>query len=390
MKTASDFHVVVVDDKKKICRRISERLSGLRVQVGEVLDVVVSVSTIHVRVERKNISETPELDRWTFSVATLQDILKASERKADLLIVDYIYVDNDVSRYFKKRALETEVLEEELEGRALNPKLLSDWVLASHTLSREEHARILKNLFYAETIVYLHTYTPQGLHAVTGTIEQRNRMAAIAFPQARINLIDTRSELFNEDEFDWPRKDTKYDPDYYPYQLAVLFAQIVQKEVIRNALTRKPKPHRVFIVHGRAEKERESVARFLEKMGVQPVILEEHENLGRSVLKKFRDYADVGFAVVLMTGDDRGGLASERETPKLRPRARQNVVFELGYFLARLGDERVCCLFSEELEIPSDYSGILYIPMDPHGAWKPRLAMELRSVGFDIDMNRAI
>ena len=139
-------------------------------------------------------------------------------------------------------------------------------------------------------------------------------------------------------------------------------------------------------VHGRATDARESVARFLEKLALETVILDEQTNLGRSVLKKFREYSDVGFAVILLTGDDRGGLASE-DVSNLRPRARQNVVFELGYFLAKLGDERVCCLCSEGLEVPSDYSGVLYIPLDALGAWKPRLARELKDVGFDVDLN---
>ena len=389
MKTSSEFHVVVVDDKKKSCRRISERLSGLRVSVGPNHDVVVSVSSVHIKVKQTNRANPPELDQWTFDETTVQQLVQASHKKVDLLIVDYIYIDSDVANYFKKKAVETEVFEEEIDGRALNPKDLSDWVLTSESFSSQDQDRILRNLFHVDTKVYLHTYTPQGLYVATGSMEQRYRMAALAFPQADIKVIDTRAELFNDEEFDWPRPDTKYDGDYYPYQLAVLFAQIVEKEIARTMLRTNSKPRRVFIVHGRAEKERESVARFLEKLSLETVILDEQANLGRSVLKKFHDYADVGFAIVLLTGDDLGGLATQAQS-EFRPRARQNVIFELGYFLAKLGDERVCCLSSEGIETPSDYSGILYVPLDEHGAWKTRLARELRDVGFDIDMNKLI
>ena len=386
MKKVSEFHVVVIDDKKKSCRRISERLSGMRIPISSDLDIVVSVSTIHVNVERTNRADLPELDQWTFSSGTLDQILCAANNKADLLIVDYIYVDNNVAKYFRKKAIDSEVLEDEIEGRALNPKNLADWVLTSDKISASELKRVTKNLFHSDATVYLHTYTPQGLYVATGSIEQRYRMAALAFPQSNIHVIDTRSELFNEEEFDWPREDSKYDADYYPYQLAILFAQIVQKEVAKSQLAIKPRSRRVFVVHGRATEARESVARFLEKLALETVILDEQTNLGRSVLKKFREYSDVGFAVILLTGDDRGGLASE-DVSNLRPRARQNVVFELGYFLAKLGDERVCCLCSEGLEVPSDYSGVLYIPLDALGAWKPRLARELKDVGFDVDLN---
>ncbi|MBW7992088.1 MAG: hypothetical protein FVQ84_19025 [Planctomycetes bacterium] len=389
MKKRSEFHVVIIDDKKKACRRLTDRLSGLTVPTYTDLDVVVSVSSIHVTLKRLHQHEQGELDRWSFTEATLQQLLKASKRKADLLIVDYIYIDSGVAKHFKKKAKEESVGEEEIEHRALNPKLLYDWFMQTPNVSDNDRERTLNNLFHSDKTVYLHTYTPQGLCVVTGTMEQRSRMAALAFPQANIHVIDTRSELFNDEEFDWPRPDTKYDGDYYPYQLACFFAQVVQKEIFKNFLKRKPQPKRVFLVHGRSKAEKETVARFIEKLSVETVVLDEQANLGRSILKKFRDYSDVGFAVVLLTGDDKGGLASEDPT-NLSLRARQNVIFELGFFLAKLGDDRVCCLHSSNVEIPSNYSGILYVPLDDSGAWKTRLARELRDAGFNIDLNKLL
>lgn len=107
----------------------------------------------------------------------------------------------------------------------------------------------------------------------------------------------------------------------------------------------RPSPNaRLFVVHGRNEGIRESVARFLESLGLPVTILHEQPNKGRTIIEKFEDYADdVGFAVVLLTGDDRGGLA---ETPPkgFLPRARQNVILELGFFLGKIDRERVCPL----------------------------------------------
>jgi len=146
---------------------------------------------------------------------------------------------------------------------------------------------------------------------------------------------------------------------------------------------------KVFLVHGRNEKFCEGVARFLEKIDLQPIILHEQPNKGRTIIEKFIDYADVGFAVVLLTADDRGGLISD-PCDKYSSRARQNVLLELGFFLGRLGRERVCALYEEGVEIPSDYKGVLFISLDIAGAWRLLLAKEMRAAGLPIDMNRIV
>jgi predicted nucleotide-binding protein len=133
----------------------------------------------------------------------------------------------------------------------------------------------------------------------------------------------------------------------------------------------------------------ETVARFLEKLDQDVIILREQPNEGRTVIEKFEDYADVGFAVVLLTPDNKGGLA-DQPTEKQKPRARQNVVFELGYFIGRLGRSRVCALYREGVEIPSDYSGVAYIPMDDKGGWRLDLAKEMKAAKLHIDMNKAV
>lgn len=146
--------------------------------------------------------------------------------------------------------------------------------------------------------------------------------------------------------------------------------------------------NKVFIVHGQDETIKQTTARFLEKLGIEPIILHEHPNLGRTILEKFEAYSSVSYAVVLLTPDDVGGLASEQ--PKLSPRARQNVIFELGYFIGKLNRKKVCALYQKGVELPSDYDGTIYIPLDEAGAWKFLLAKELKAAGFDIDLNKAV
>ena len=147
--------------------------------------------------------------------------------------------------------------------------------------------------------------------------------------------------------------------------------------------------HKIFLVHGHDALALQETARFLEKLNQEVVVLREQPNSGRTVIEKFEDYADVGFAVVLLTPDDRGGTQAQ-SFEQQQKRARQNVVFELGYFIGRLGRNRVCALYRPGVEIPSDYSGVLYEELDEKGAWKLQLAKELRAAGLSVDMNNAL
>lgn len=145
--------------------------------------------------------------------------------------------------------------------------------------------------------------------------------------------------------------------------------------------------NKIFIVHGRDEGAKNIVARFLEKLDLKPVILAEMPAKGRTIIEKFGHHAQVGYAIVLLTPDDAGSLQGDEND--LKPRARQNVIFELGFFIGRLGRDRVCALTKGDVEIPSDYAGVEYIPFNDSDSWKMGLIRELRSVGFKIDANRA-
>ena len=155
---------------------------------------------------------------------------------------------------------------------------------------------------------------------------------------------------------------------------------IVASEVVSD-------PRKVFLVHGRDVAAKESVARFLEKLGLKPVILAERPNGGRTIIEKFEQESNVGYAIALFTPDDVGGLRGGTEE---QARARQNVVFELGYFVGKLGRSRVCVLNVSGVEFPSDFSGVAYVPFDAaSGDWKLGLVKELKAAGFDIDANKA-
>lgn len=143
----------------------------------------------------------------------------------------------------------------------------------------------------------------------------------------------------------------------------------------------------LFIVHGHDEAAREAVARFLGIFDLDPIILNEEPNRGGTLIEKLDRYRGIGYAVVLLTPDDIGGV-KDSKYHDLRPRPRQNVILELGYFIAALGRNRVATLHKPDIEMPSDYAGSAYIPMDRAGAWKIALARELQDAGYAIDMNK--
>lgn len=133
-------------------------------------------------------------------------------------------------------------------------------------------------------------------------------------------------------------------------------------------------PNRVFVVHGQNETARTAVVSFLESIALVGIVLHEQPNMGRHLLTKFIQEAElVTFAVVLMTDDDVGALKGAKPAP----RARQNVILELGYFLAHLGQAKVCALITPGLETPSDFDGIVYIRMDDEQRWQGELTREL-------------
>jgi predicted nucleotide-binding protein len=144
----------------------------------------------------------------------------------------------------------------------------------------------------------------------------------------------------------------------------------------------------VFVVHGHDQALLQQVMRLIEKLDIKPIVLFEEASKGQTIIEKLESNSDVAFALVLLTPDDLGRAAKEKGDP--HPRARQNVVLELGYFLGKLGRANVAVLYDESVELPSDYRGVEYVKIDAEGAWKLRLAKELKAGGLRVDMNKAI
>ena len=161
-----------------------------------------------------------------------------------------------------------------------------------------------------------------------------------------------------------------------------------KKDLLSQSRKVKPKPldkNKVFIVYGHDEAAQEKAARFVEKHGLEAIILHEKPSSGRTIIEKIEDYSDVGFAIALYTPDDVGNVKDKAEG--LTGRARQNVVFEHGYLMGKLGRENVVALVDGVVELPNDISGVVYIEMDKGSAWKQKLMKEMQQSGYNIDMN---
>lgn len=141
---------------------------------------------------------------------------------------------------------------------------------------------------------------------------------------------------------------------------------------------------KIFIVHGHDGELKQSVARIIEKQGIEAIILSEQANKGRTIIEKFEDYSDVGGAICLFTADDYGRAKNDIED---NTRARQNVVLETGYFMGKLGRDHVVLLADKGIEMPSDLSGIVYTDT---GSWQFDLLKELAAMGYKVDLNKLL
>lgn len=149
----------------------------------------------------------------------------------------------------------------------------------------------------------------------------------------------------------------------------------------------EPSINNVFIVHGHNDRMKIEIARTIEKLGLNPIILHEQANRGHTIIEKFETHSDVSFAIILMTCDDLGRVKTGEED---KYRARQNVILEMGYFIGKLGRSKVLPLYEKGVELPSDLYGLLYTPIDDTGNWKFALVKELRATGHKVDANEIL
>lgn len=146
--------------------------------------------------------------------------------------------------------------------------------------------------------------------------------------------------------------------------------------------------NKIFIVHGHDELALEQVIGFIKDIKLEPIVLKNQANLGNTIIEKIEEYSDVGFAIVLYTPCDIGASINDKDN--MKNRARQNVVFEHGYLIGKLGRKNVCALVKGDIEKPNDISGLVYIELDNQKAWRFNIARDMKKLGYDIDLNNLI
>lgn len=171
-------------------------------------------------------------------------------------------------------------------------------------------------------------------------------------------------------------------------------------EVVEPIIINQPKElsHEIFIVHGHSEEMKQSVARIVTKLGLTPIILHEQPNGGKTIIEKFESNAEsIRFAIILLSADDLGssvrdldGVKDEEVRQHLEMRARQNVVFEMGYFAGRLGRSHVFLLLQDGVAKPGDLDGIVYTAYDAAHAWRFELVKELKNAGYKVSADQVL
>lgn len=209
---------------------------------------------------------------------------------------------------------------------------------------------------------------------------------------------DSVIENFGSGLYQYYEEQHFYDPDIFGESLTHNIRKLLNKMLAYQAKNRTinltnhndsfqaQQSSKVFIVHGHDSTAKIEMARTLEKLGLEAIILHEQADLSQTIIEKIEKYSDVGFAVVLYTECDLG-RGKEEPPEKERFRARQNVIFEHGYLIGKLGRDRVCAIVKGDVDTPGDISGMIYVKMDHEGAWKIRLCKNMKAIGLNVDMN---
>lgn len=204
------------------------------------------------------------------------------------------------------------------------------------------------------------------------------------YAERRTYLSQQFTALLDELEFGATPSTNQKTSAFNPPPLPQNLNTTPTPNISANTTTARNKRN-VFIVHGRDNEAKQEVSRFIESIGLKSIILHEQASGGRTIIEKIEHYSgEADFAIVLYTACDQGRGHHEKQIIGPRDRARQNVVFEHGYLMAKLGRENVCALVKGKIETPNDINGVVYVNLDPTGAWQREIVKELRACGYEV------
>ena len=260
---------------------------------------------------------------------------------------------NDPYRGYARRPVESMEYDEAAE---------KDFI-AKYERWHERNKEIYRSSFAVSNSVYFHEYETQLYdHLVYDDI-------------IKIDKDDIR-RLINHLQTDIERVDLM--------KCEVPDSKISSTTALSKAEVAKKK--RVFVVHGHDTNVRNEVELFVRSIEYEPIILCKRADMGDTIIEKIeREAKEVCYAIVIYTSCD---LGKDKNDTDLKPRARQNVVFEHGFMCAHLGRSHVCALLEDGVEQPGDLKGVVYKPLDAAGAWKYQIADEMKAVGLEVDKNK--
>lgn len=175
----------------------------------------------------------------------------------------------------------------------------------------------------------------------------------------------------------------------------IVTRQFIKSPPKKEKIPKKPEKAKqplgkdIFIVHGRDHRPLKELKGILGSLGLNPIVLHEKASGSRTIVEKLEKHSNVGYAFVILTPDDVGGPSKDRRILRFegKERARQNVILEFGYFMGKLGRDRVCCLYKGDVELPSDMHGIVYIPFKKSvEEVRDSIVKELKEAGYEIKM----
>ncbi|MGI2068620.1 TIR domain-containing protein [Shewanella baltica] len=259
---------------------------------------------------------------------------------------------------------------------------------------------LLQNRLYNDVV---ESYRKHGEHFGKQRFKSWQRQLHSFFKTNLPKSIDSYNQLFSAYEV-LPIQYSDSDAEYFVKTVGIKVTSFLESLIldIRNneydftpvnnevkhldiIPTTKTKSNKVFIVHGHDGHVKERTARFIERLGFEAIILHEQVSKSRTIIEKIEDYSDVtDFAIVLYTPDDLGVVKTK--VNDLQPRARQNVIFEHGFLMGKIGRENVVPLVDGDIELPNDISGIVYVSEN----WEMKIAQEMQEAGYDIDFNKLL
>ncbi len=211
-------------------------------------------------------------------------------------------------------------------------------------------------------------------------VKSRERAPIERFPSEKLPKKEPSKELPSKEK---PQKQERVKE--VPDRTKIYEEELVSTIVLNQSQLLESN---ILLVHGYDETMKKSVLEFVEKLELRASILHERANGGKNIIEKLEEFSDIDFAIFLLTPDD---FAIPRDKPREKQtHVSQNVIFEFGYFVGKLGPGKVCALYKERLEIPWAYPGLVCIPMDFRGGWRLLLAKEIKQAGIEIDLNKAI